>query len=517
MRKYDEEKVIPGHYGENMSNESINGISCSGYGTIKDMLQEACRKYADRIACRIDGKELTYAELNERALREANALKRLTEDAYALREPEENADGWKKRRNAPVILQEGHSLNEIVSVLACIYEGRAYVPINPAIPSKRLLDIKEKIYSAVNSLEDIAYVIFTSGSTGEPKGVPVSYENLTCFAEWIRTIPPLDTFEGVRVLNQADLSFDLSVTDLFYALCNGHTWVAGGSALWDRSSISELFLKEKINVAVMTPSAIKLCLLEDRFNTGCLPELKCVYFCGERLEKKTARKLWERFPELTILNAYGPTEATSAVCAVRITKAMPDAEEELPVGDVSNAAVQIEIIDDEIVLKGASVFGGYLGKAAGKSIGCGEHPVEHVYHTGDLGYIRNGLLYFSGRKDSQIKYKGYRIELYDIENNLNQIPGIRESAVTVLKNKDGAIKAIQAYCVPENTGENSNGREADKDDSLRNQKIDSDYVKNALREMVPEYMVPKTIKIVAALPMNANGKTDRKALELKND
>lgn len=448
---------------------------------IKDILLESCRRYSDRTACRIDGVEITYSELLAKAITKA--------------------DIFKTQSRKPLILRQTHCIDEIIDVLACILAGRAYVPVNPSMPPARIEAIQKNIDTFGTSSET-AYIIFTSGSTGEPKGVPISYGNLTCFTEWIRTVSPLDTYEGIRVLNQASLSFDLSVADLYYALSNGHTWVAFSKGLWENDAcISKVFHDENINVAVMTPSAMNLCLLDSDFSACNMPDFRCVYFCGERLEKRTVKKLWERFPSLEIINAYGPTEATSAVCAVRLTHDMPDLEEELPVGRIGEAFTNIETENGEIILSGASVFSGYLNNSVSSyssSVREGQCFIKNnmnAYRTGDCGRIANGLLYCDGRLDSQIKYKGYRIELYDIENNLNRIPGVLESAVTAPRNASGTVKTLQAFCVTESDG------------------IDSVYIKNALREKLPEYMIPKTIHIVERLPISTNGKIDRKALE----
>ena len=271
----------------------------------------------------------------------------------------------------------------------------------------------------------------------------------------------------------------------------GHTWIAEDVAFGKCESRTCIFADNRINVSVMTPSGMRMCLLEEDFREENLPDFRCVYFCGERLEKNIVGKLWERFPHLHIINAYGPTEATSAVCGVSLTRAMLEAEDELPVGEVDKASACIRIVDGEIVLSGATVFRGYLNR--GKN-----EPALTEYRTGDVGAIRDGLLYCKGRVDSQVKYKGYRIELYDIENNLNRIPGIAASAVVARKNEDGSVKTIQAYCVSEN------GR------------TDAAGVKNALRELLPEYMIPKTIRFVESLPTNRNGKTDRNALAEMN-
>ena len=191
-----------------------------------------------------------------------------------------------------------------------------------------------------------------------------------------------------------------------------------------------------------------------------------------------------------MINAYGPTEAASAVSAVVIDeKILRDVL--LPVGMYGNFAADIFIIDDEIVLRGDSVFGGYLDGEPGGH--CTKNGVNS-YRTGDLGFFRDGYLYCRGRKDDQIKYMGYRIELADIERNLAEVDGVRECAVTAKRDGD-TVKAIHAFVVPE-----------------AGAKTDAVRLKNALKQRLPDYMIPKTIRFLDALPVSANGKTDRKAL-----
>ena len=276
---------------------------------------------------------------------------------------------------------------------------------------------------------------------------------------------------------------------MFYSLCNGHTLIALESDIQeDYDDIFNLF--SDINVAVMTPTFMKLCLLNKDFNEINYSNFKCVYFCGEQLEVKTVKKLFSAFPNLNVINAYGPTEATSAVSGILITKEMANSLEILPVGEVDTFATNIEIIDEEIVLKGDSVFSGYLGNYIG---GYYKENDINCYKTGDIGYIKDGKLYCKGRKDNQIKYKGYRIELNDIEYNINKIHGVNECAVVAKYNDDLVVKSIKAFVVLDS-------------------KQGVDYIKEELKKLIPIYMIPKAIKIVDQLPINQNGKVDRKAL-----
>lgn len=461
-------------------------------------INKIVEKNPNKIAYKVNDEYITYKDLWSYAYDYAQLLKR--------------------QGTSPVIIYGHKNISVVVSILACILADRTYVPVGSCTPLYRVKKIVEITNSSLvltdnnvklenidcynldglkkyencdikENKNDIVYMIFTSGSTGIPKGVPISKTNLNNFIDWISNLDPLCEYKDINVLNQASFSFDLSVADLYYSLCNGHTLVALDSDIHE--DFNEVFnLMSEIDVAVMTPTFMKLCLLNEDFNDKKYPNFKCVYFCGEQLEVKTVQKIFAAFPNLKIINAYGPTEATSAVSAITITKEMANKLKLLPVGEVSTFATDIEIIDDEIVLKGKSVFGGYLADYIG---GFYKENGINCYKTGDIGYIEDGKLYCKGRKDSQVKYKGYRIELNDIEYNINLIKGVKECAVVAKYNEDSVVKTIKAFVVVEDG-------------------IDNNYVKQELEKYIPGYMMPKTIKIIDKLPINQNGKIDRKAL-----
>ena len=460
--------------------------------TLNNILRAAAAS-PQRIAYHANGETVTYGELAEQSRRYADLLKR--------------------QGTSPVVLFGRKSVRTVVSVLACLRARRAYVPVGAFTPLSRLqtivrltgatLIISDAPVEAPGAVccplpglerfaggtpaepeNEIAYMIFTSGSTGEPKGVPISYGNLDNFTEWICGLEPLCGYRAVSVLNQADFSFDLSVADLFYALCSGHTLICGASGE-DYNAVFDALCQ--VDVAVVTPTFMRMCLLNRDFRAAGFPRLRCVYFCGETLEPTLVRKLFEAFPAITVINAYGPTEATSAVSAVRITPELAQ-RTLLPVGETGSCATTVEIDDGEIVLKGPSVFGGYLNGYEGG------HFIENgvnCYRTGDLGHTEDGMLYCRGRKDSQIKYKGYRIELNEIEYHLGSLPGVDDCAVVAKRDEAGAVRMIKAFY----TGQ-----------------ADAQTVRAALQTALPPYMIPKLIRQTDRLPVNANGKIDRKAL-----
>ena len=441
------------------------------------------------VAYEINNESITYEELFNKANYYSNYIK-----------------GYNN-----IIIYGDKSINYLITIMSCLIAKRTYIPINKNTPIDRIkkiinitnseliitddkLDIDNidiyslnniKLKNNLNIDNNIAYIINTSGSTGIPKSVPISYNNLDNFINWINSLYPLNTYKNKKVLNQAHFSFDLSVADLFYSLSNGHTLISINNI----NDYNEVFnVIKKINIAFITPTFMKLLLINPEFNNNNYPNLECIYFCGELLDINTVKKLFNRFPNIKIINAYGPTEATSAVSGILVKKDMLD-NILLPVGDISNNACIIDIIDNEIVLKGKSVFNGYLGNIKG---GYYKEGNLNCFKTGDIGYIENNLLYCVGRLDNQIKYKGYRIELSEIEYYLNSIKEIDNSCCIAIKDNN-IVKSIKAF-IQVNTS------------------ITDIEIKDKLSKLIPNYMIPKTIIILDKLPINKNGKIDRKIL-----
>lgn len=254
----------------------------------------------------------------------------------------------------------------------------------------------------------------------------------------------------------------------------------------------------------MTPTFAEMLLLDKNFNNELLPNLKTIYFCGETLSIKTAKELMERFKNLKVINSYGPTECTVAVTSVNVTKEMVNCES-LPIADFKNDIqnANIYIVDEnmnilrdgdigEILICGESVTNGYVNVETNNKFIL--FNGKKAYLTGDLGYIEKEKLYYKERKDRQIKYKGYRIELSDIEENIIKIYDIKKCKVVpkIINNK---IVKLVAYVILENN-------------SIKTELELQKEIKNYL----PDYMCPK-IKILKELPVNNNGKIDIEKLK----
>ncbi|MEG2204927.1 MAG: AMP-binding protein, partial [Oscillospiraceae bacterium] len=262
--------------------------------------------------------------------------------------------------------------------------------------------------------EDLLYILFTSGSTGDPKGVRVTRRNVEFFLDWLRGL--LDTAAG-PVLNLASFSFDLSVADLWLSLTCGRCECALEQPLLsDYPALFARISDVAPALAVMTPSFAEVLLADPSFHAARFPTLCELLFCGEPLRPSTVLRLCERFPDLRIVNSYGPTECTVAACGCEISRELAR-EGALPIG-VSGPDSPIVLLNaenrpcadcevGELVITGERVAAGYLGSERGGFCSFDGRP---AYRTGDLGFRRGERLYYSGRVDRQLKIHGFRIE-----------------------------------------------------------------------------------------------------------
>jgi len=424
----------------------------------------------------------------------------------------------------------GHREPEIlIAFLGAVKSHRPYVPLDTVLPQQRI----DKILaisrpSLLLTPEDVArlssvaasgpttrarrddpfYILFTSGSTGEPKGVVITLGCLEHFVGWMleeqKFVPLGETF-----LNTAPFSFDLSVMDLYCSLATGGTLFSIGRDLVANPKMLYRALGNSgATTWVSTPSFAQMCLVEEKFAEGMLPCVRRFLFCGETLAAQTTVRLLERFPRSQVWNMYGPTEATVATTSVQIDLSILERYSALPVGRampgtdvlVVNEAGETLPANErgEIVIAGPNVSQGYLGRPELTAAAFFEHCHRRAYRTGDQGEFRDGLLFFEGRMDSQLKLSGYRIEVGDVEANLLALPSVRDAVVTpVIKN--GAAQSLAAFVV---LGSQIDASHFDLTQSLRRQ----------LAERLPVYMLPRKFVFLDAFPLTANGKADRALL-----
>jgi len=467
---------------------------------------------APEIVAHISGdRTLTYCELCRRS------------DALAVYLTERFGDD---RRPIAVF---GHREPEmLIAFVGAVKSGRPYVPIDTALPQQRIDKILASSRAAmVLTPKDVAqfstpgvrttrhiekddpfYILFTSGSTGEPKGVIITLACLEHFVSWM--LAEQRFAEGAEVfLNQAPFSFDLSVMDLYCSLATGGTLFSIGRDLIENpKQLYRALASSGVSSWVSTPSFAQMCLVEEKFAEAMLPHVRRFLFCGETLAPQTAAQLLNRFPQAQVWNMYGPTEATVASTSIIVDAAILEQYSQLPVGRVMPGS-QIFVLDEnrrelpanergEIVIAGPNVSPGYLGRPDLTARAFFKSRGQRAYKTGDLGRFRNGLLFFEGRIDEQVKLSGYRIELGDVEANLRTMPTVRDAVVLpVIKN--GAAQSLTAFIVLGARDQTSDFQLAH---SLRTQ----------LGERLPAYMLPRKFVFLDAFPMTANGKLDRAAL-----
>ena len=429
---------------------------------------------------------------------------------------------------SPIALLGHREPEMLIAFLGVVKSGRPYVPIDTALPQQRIDKIvATSRAAALLSAQDVAqfsrreirgnttqvkkdtpfYILFTSGSTGEPKGVIITLACLEHFVSWILAEQRFS--KGEVFLNQAPFSFDLSVMDLYCSLATGSTLFSIGRDLIESpKQLYRALATSGVTTWVSTPSFAQMCLVEDTFAEPMLPRLRRFLFCGETLTPQTAAQLLARFPQAKVWNMYGPTEATVATTSVQIDAAILEQYSPLPVGRVM-PGTRIFVLDQdgreltanergEIIVAGPNVSPGYVGRRDLTAHAFFEYGGQHAYKTGDRGRFRDGLLFFEGRIDEQIKLSGYRIELGDVETNLRKLETVRD-AVVIPVIENGTAQSLTAFIMLAVREEPSDFKLAH---NLRSQ----------LRERLPAYMLPRKFVFLDAFPMTVNGKVDRAAL-----
>ena len=437
--------------------------------------------------------------------------------------------------HSPIVVYGHKHPFMLVYFLACVKSGHAYCPVDVNTPIDRVKDIiatvKSPLVFASESLsvedslvtvenakeiirqtnrciskdsyvkdEDVFYIIFTSGSTGKPKGVSITYSNLNHFLDWFTGYYK---GKGPQIfLGHPPFSFDLSVMSLWPALYLHVPLIQIDKKHLEDFKVLFATLKEsKATVWISTPSFAEMCLADPSFNQTLLPELEQFVFCGEKLFSSTVSKLFERFPNAEVVNTYGPTESTVMVTWMPLTQALLEQyPDNLPVGVVKpGTAVVIDgNPSGEIIIRGNTVAKGYYENPEMNAKHFFEVDGERAYRTGDVGHFEGEYLFCEGRIDFQVKLHGHRIELEDIDNNLLKNPKIRQAA-TVPSVVDGKVKSLTSFVV--------------YTEPIQKRFETVKLVKHDLAQYVPEYMIPKKVVFLDGMPLNNNGKIDKKQLK----
>ncbi|MFD8462807.1 amino acid adenylation domain-containing protein [Streptomyces antimycoticus] len=432
----------------------------------------------------------------------------------------------------------------LVGILGILRSGAGYVPLDPKYPTERLRFMAddsgtrlllttpasrascpqgptvlvlgdtvttEPGATPVASLpRDTAYVIYTSGSTGQPKGVPIRNSSCAAMLSEVDRIFAGCDLSGVAAVSS--ICFDLSVMEIFAPLSRGGAVVLVESAV----HIPESPHVDRITHLNTTPSVVTSLLDAG----GLPPKLRTVVLGGEAVRRRVVDRVYRETNADRVFNGYGPTEGT-VFCTFKLVP--PDEPGEPSIGTPSLTA-RLYVLDDglrpvpegetgELYLGGAGLAWGYVNRprTTAQRFVPDPHLVgERMYRTGDIArYLPGGELEFVGRADHQVKVRGYRIELEEIEARLGDLPEVLEAAVAV-RTAEGQADAgsLVAYIVPEGdrgqSGASATGPWLDASLQAR--------ITGRLDTVLPDYMIPETVVFLSALPLSPNAKLDRTAL-----
>ena len=356
------------------------------------------------------------------------------------------------------------------------------------------------------AMEDRSYILYTSGSTGEPKGVVHTHASALAFVNWAAR--EFAVTREDRLANHAPFHFDLSTFDLFAAAWAGAALhpVSSRNAAFP-AAVAKRWSEDRLTVWYATPSSLVLMLTRGNLRALDLSALRVLLFAGEVFPVKYLRELMALAPRARFANLYGPTETN--VCTWQTVPDPPSGDAPLPIG-VPCAGDAAWVLDEslapvrdgqpgELWISGPTVMQGYWGDPARTAAVL--RPLDaaagaHAYRTGDL--VRRGAggaLEFLGRRDHQVKTRGYRVELGEIESRLLAHPAVDEAVVIAVPDEE-ITHRLRAIVV-----------------SRAGAQIDEPALKQHCAETLPRYMVPESIAFRAALPRTSSGKVDRRALE----
>jgi len=485
--------------------------------SIPEVFDQVARERQDEVALSFEGGKMTYAELRRRSLAVAASLRARNVGS-----------------GSRVALAMDRSPELIVTILGVLRAGGAYVPVDPESPPARtrrmladagtsltvsdgrspmlesfsdvvsyqdlLSGAPEAAPSSSLGCESLAYIMFTSGSTGEPKGVEVTHRNvlhLVLGADYVRFGPEQ------TMLQIASVAFDASTSEIWGALlCGGRLAIAPPGVL-STSKIARLIRDHSVTTADLPTGLFHLMVDEEIASLAPIPQ---VIAGGDVLSPSHVRRLLAAGCR-RVVNAYGPTETTTSACC-DVLSGEDGIGERVPIGrPVGNARAYV--LDEwmapvpvgapgELYVGGDGVARGYSRRMDLTAARFLPDPFAgaglRLYRTGDIARWRpDGRLEFLGRRDGQVKVRGFRVELGEVEKALARAPGVRSAVVTA--RTDGESMGLVAYVVWEDARAGDVGT-----------------LRRALAKSLPGYMMPSRFVEIDALPLNANGKVDRRSL-----
>ena len=482
--------------------------------TIATLFSNIAKQCPDNVALCFNDVSLTYKELDEKSNYLSKELVKLGVE-----------------RNTFVGVLFNRSLEMIISILAILKSGAAYMPINPDYPKDRIdymisdssckfvlasenieyenSDITKVIFSIdeldnetefnnISEPNDLAYIIYTSGSTGKPKGVMIEHHSIINTLYWRCHEYKFD--KEVTVLQIPSFAFDSSVEDIFTPLISGSKLVLvdQSNSNFDVNLIRELITKHDANHMLVVPSFYNVLLNQ---MPDVLSDFKHITVAGEGFSIELVKKHFELLPNVELYNEYGPTENSVCTSFYKFDKDDEVVYIGRPIANckcyILSSSLQLQPFDTkgELYVSGPGLARGYIGIKDLNETRFIQNPFEKnklMYKTGDLVSITSsGLMTFHERVDYQVKHNGYRINLGEIENTISQSTKVPNVVVLLKEIENTSILASYIETTDD---------------------IDIANLKQELKKFLPHYMIPKEFNLVEKFPLTPNGKIDRKTL-----